>query len=161
MKQLMTKQFGVAAFVTLVLFTSPLFAATTDTTDITPQLVSAGVNLDGLRAIEVGGIVVLRGRAINRAAAENAGAIALSLGYKRVANLIVVIEPADDIAIERLAERQLGQQRSLDGCQFHIDSDNGVVHLGGTVQYELQKDIALQIVRNLNGVRSVQNEMKK
>ena len=107
------------------------------------------------------GIVVLRGRTADHLAAEQVAVLAQGLGYARVANLIQITQPVDDIAIERLAERQLGMSRGLEGCQFHIDSDNGVVRLNGTVKYELQKDMAAQIVRGINGVKSVQLTLQK
>jgi osmotically-inducible protein OsmY len=111
--------------------------------------------------MEVGGIVVLRGRAVDPAAALQAATLTQGLGYTRVANLIVVVQPIDDVAIERFAERKLGMSRGLEGCNFQIDSDNGVVKLNGTVQSELQKDMAVQLVRTIDGVKSVQAMFKK
>ena len=156
-----TSRLGAAAFAALLCVATPGFADTPKANDITPALIQAGLKVEGLRGVEVGGIVVLRGRTDDRATAEQATAIAQGLGYQRVANLIQVMEPADDVAIERIAERRLGQTRGLDGCQIYVDSDNGVVKLGGTVRYELQKDVAIQIVRNIAGVKSVQSLLKK
>jgi osmotically-inducible protein OsmY len=121
----------------------------------------AGLNVQGLRALEVGGIVVLRGKAVDRATAERAGLLAQGLGYARVANLIQVIEPPDDAAIERTAERKLAQQRSLDGCTFHVDSQGGVLRVAGRVQHELQKDVAVSALRNIEGVRTLQTNLQK
>jgi osmotically-inducible protein OsmY len=129
--------------------------------DITALLIKAGAQVKGLRALEVGGIVVLRGRVDDPTEATQAATLARGLGYNRVANLIQILVPADDVAIERLAERQLGMSRSLDGCQIHVDSDNGDVRLDGTVQSELQKDVAIQIVRSIYGVKSVQFGLRK
>jgi hyperosmotically inducible periplasmic protein len=44
---------------------------------------------------------------------------------------------------------------------FAIDTDvdNGVVHLSGTVQSDIDKDLAGQLVRNLDGVVDVENEL--
>src|SRR5438067_7800986 len=99
----------------------PVMALQPATRDLTPQFVTAGVTIEGLRAVEVGGIVVLRGRTIDPAVAEQATAIAQSLGYARVANLIQV-EVTDDVRIERTAERKLATYRGLDGTQIAIDS---------------------------------------
>src|SRR4029077_1139607 len=134
--------FAATLIATLVLTLIPAAsrAADVETIDLTPKFQSAGLKVGGLRAVEVGGIVVLRGRVESAATAAEAGALAQSLGYQRVANLIQVVEPPDDTAIARLAERHLGLLRELDGCQFRVDSDHGVVHLAGKVQYELQKD---------------------
>jgi osmotically-inducible protein OsmY len=114
----------------------------------------AGLNVQGLRALEVGGIVVLRGKAVDRATAERAGLLAQGLGYARVANLIQVIEPPDDAAIERTAERKLG-------CTFHVDSQGGVLRVAGRVQHELQKDVAVSALRNIEGVRTLQTNLQK
>jgi|SRR5438105_1440399 len=156
---------GVALVAALVLIL-PLTpaagrAANVEAVDLTPQFQSAGLKVDGLRAVEVGGIVVLRGRADTAARAADAGTFAQSLGYQRVANLIQVIEPPDDAAIERVAERQLAIRRSLDGCQFRIDSQHGVVRLAGKVQYELQRDVAVGVVRQIDGVRAVVDDLKR
>jgi osmotically-inducible protein OsmY len=161
MKHTLTNLIGGATIAALVLITNPLRASEPKANELTPQFTAAGISIDSLRAVEVGGIVVLRGRAIDRATSDRAASFALSLGYTRVANLIQIIEPIDDERIERLAERQLGMQRSLDGSQLHVDSDNGIVHLTGKVKYELQKDVAMQVVRNIDGVRSVSNEMQR
>ena len=154
---------GALALAALLFLAVPASAATPKASDITAAFVQACANVDDLKAVEVGGIVILRGRTDDRAAAEHATAIAQGLGYQRVANLIQVMEPADDSAIERIAERRLGQNRGLDGCQIYVDSDKGVLKLAGTVRYELQKDVAVQLVRNIEGVKSVsiQSLLKK
>jgi osmotically-inducible protein OsmY len=130
-------------------------ADATATVDITPQMQRSGLAIDNLRGIEVGGIVVLRGRSDDAATAAKAGEYARQLGYARIANLIQVSTPPDDAAIERTAERKLGLQRSLDGCNLTVDSQHGVVTILGKVNNELQKDVAMDIVRNIDGVRSV------
>jgi len=129
--------------------------------DVTPQFRSAALPVEGFQAVRVGGIVVLRGRAIDRAGAENAGRVAQSLGFARVANLIQSEEPADDDAIELRAERAFSMLRSLDGCRFTINSHAGVVELSGKVDHELQKDVAVQILRNIAGVRQVRAALKR
>ena len=113
------------------------------------------MNIEGLSAVEIGGIVVLRGRTTDPSLAARAGMLAKNLGYARVANLIQVVTPPDDAAIERTAERQLGFRRALDGCQFHVDSNGGDVTIAGKVNHELQKDVAVNLLRQIDGVRSV------
>lgn len=129
--------------------------------DLTRVLQTSGVAVDRLQAFEVGGIVLLRGRAVNAEQAEQAGRVAQSLGYSRVANLIQIIAPADDVAIERQVERQLTTHRGLDGCNISVDSREGVVHLAGHVTHELQKDLALQLVKTVDGVRAVQSDLHR
>ncbi|HVR38154.1 MAG TPA: BON domain-containing protein [Thermoanaerobaculia bacterium] len=137
-----------------------LAAADTQTAkDITEQFKAAGLAIDKLQVYEIGGVVLIRGYAKDSLAAAAAGAYAQTLGYKRVANLVTTFEPPDDLVIERLAERELTVHRSLDGCRFHVDSRQGVLHINGSVQYELQKDVAIQLLRNIDGVREVRSTL--
>ncbi len=151
---------GAALVTALLVIVLPAARADVDVIDLTPQLQTAGLAVDGIRALEVGGIVILRGRTTNRAIAERAGLLMQSLGYSRVANLIQIVEPPDDGAIERIAERHLAMQRALDGCTFRVDSDHGVLHVAGRVRYELQKDVALGVLRNIDGVREVKADFR-
>ncbi len=146
---------GAAAVAVLLTLSTPAQADSTATVDLTPQLQSARLDIDGLRAIEIGGIVVLRGRAVDAATAQRAGVLAAQLGYTRVANLIQVVEPPDDAVIQRVVERRLALQRSLDGCHLRVDSNRGIVTIAGKVQSTMQKDVAVDTVRNIDGVRGV------
>jgi osmotically-inducible protein OsmY len=152
---------AAAVMIAISLSAIPAFAIQPSTNDVTPQFVTAGVTVDGLRAVEVGGIVVLRGRTADRAAAEQAGTVAQSLGYTRVANLIQVVQAPDDERIERAVERELSVHRGLDGSQIAVDSTNGVVRLTGKVYSELQKDMAVNLVKTVDGVRSVQASLRR
>jgi len=154
-----TSGLSAAAIVTAaLLFAVPAIAAdTAQANDVTAQFASATLPIDHFRAVEIGGIVVLRGDALNSDDALRAGDFAKTLGYARVANLVRVIDPPDDVAIERYAERQLAT-RQLDGCRFRVNSDRGVVHVTGTVKYELQKDLAISLLRTIDGVREVRME---
>jgi len=145
-----------------VLFLAITTASAADsprTTDLTKAFRDAGVTLDKLQVVEVGGIVVIRGRANEKADAEEVGLVALRLGYARVANLIQVVEVPDDLRIERTAERELTIHRSLDGCRFSVDSQKGVVVVNGSVRHELQKDVAIQLIKGIDGVRQVKLEL--
>jgi osmotically-inducible protein OsmY len=153
-----------AAFVALLACTSiPSAHAASDgnARDLTAAFRTAGVNIADMRVVEVGGIVVIRGRATGQLEAEKASLVAQTLGYPRVANLVQVIIAPDDAAIERNAERQLTQNRSLDGCTLSVDSDHGVIRVAGRIQYELQKDVVLSILRNLDGVTSIQTDLRR
>ncbi len=147
----------VAAFVLSI----PLLAQQPGTRDLTQQFVTAGVAVEGLRAVEVGGIVVLRGWTADKAAAEQASSVAQSLGFARVANLIQITDVPDDAKIMRAAERQLAVHRGLDGTQIMVDSTNGVVRLTGKVSNEVQKDVAVNLVRKIEGVRAVQMALQR
>ncbi len=162
-KMTRTAPAAAAVLFALSLSAAPLLAAGSSApqpTDLTPRFQAAGVHVDKLQVFELGGVVVMRGRSIDRAAAEQAGAIAANLGYTRVANLIQVVDKPDDAVIQRVAERELTIHRSLDGCTFQVASSNGVVHLNGRVQQEAQKDVAIELMRNIEGVRSVEANLQ-
>lgn len=129
--------------------------------DLTQAFLDGGVAVDRLQVVEIGGIVVIRGRTADKAAAEQAGVLAASLGYSRVANLVQIAAPADDARIQRAAERELTLHRSLDGCRFRVKSEGGVVHIAGNVQHELQKDMAVHLLRNIDGVREVRSDLQR
>ena len=145
----------------LFVFASYAAALEPASNDITAKFVAAGVEVPDLRAVEVGGIVVLRGNAASPVEAERAGQIARDLGYTRVANLVRVVEPADDAQIQRLAERELSRHRGLDGSNIRVKSLRGVVNLAGRVSQELQKDMAITLVRNIDGVRGVTSNLQR
>ena len=139
----------------------PLFGATApQTVDVTSQFFGAELRVNNLRATEIGGIVLLRGDTDDPAQAAAASSYAQSLGFARVANLIRVVDHPNDDQIERVAERKLAT-RTLDGCSFHIESIRGIVTLAGKVRHELQKDLALALVRNIDGVREVRSSLQK
>lgn len=151
----------VSAIVALILTLSPVAtAAAAETVDLTPNFRSAGASLESLQVYELAGIVVIRGRAANQAQAEELGRIAHNLGYSRVANLIQITENRD-AEILRRAEMELSVNRSLDGCKFHVTSQQGVVKVAGVVRHELQKDVAAQVLRNINGIRSVEFDLTR
>jgi osmotically-inducible protein OsmY len=143
------------ALAAAILLAAPLAFAQAQEKDLTKFFRDGGVSVDHLQVVEIGGIVVIRGRTEDSERAAQAGRFAQSLGYSRVANLIQVAEPADDAFIQRRAERELTIHRGLDGTNIQIASRAGVVHLSGRIQSELQRDMAVQLVRNIGGVRSV------
>jgi osmotically-inducible protein OsmY len=135
-------------------------AATPQPRDLTPAFLEAGLAVDRLQVFELSGVVVIRGRTADRSQAEAMGLYATKLGYTRVANLVQIVEN-DDLQIARAAERELTIHRSLDGCHFRVSADKGVVHVAGTVTHELQKDVAAQVLRAIDGVRRVEMSLEK
>ena len=150
-----TTRRSVAIAVVLIALTPAALAAPPTTTDLTARFRSAGATVDRLQVSEIAGIVILRGRVTDKEQAEILSRYAASLGYQRVANLIQ-INPDNDAEITRAAERELTIHRSLDGCRFTVSADNGVVKVGGSVRHELQKDVAVQVLRSIDGVKSVE-----
>jgi len=122
--------------------------------DLTPAFVDCGVDVDQLLVYRVGGIVLIRGTTDDASKALNAGRVATFLGYDRVANLIRVVDrPAADALIESRGRLQLDLEPMLEGCTFHVDSTVGVVVVGGTVVRDSQKDIAIQVLLRVKGVK--------
>jgi osmotically-inducible protein OsmY len=151
----------IAAVFAVVLIAPAAWAVQPETQDVTSSFANSGIVVNGFRAVDVGGILVLRGTAADQAQAEAVTAYAKSLGYTRVANLVRIDQAVDDAAIERSVERQLALQRGLDGCSIKVNSKGGAVRISGTVQHELQKDFALELVRNVDGVKSVQSDLQR
>jgi len=158
MMRTITTAVAIAAILTIA--TPAAFAATPQTTDLTNTFRSAGAAVDRLQVVEISGIVIIRGRAVDAAQAAAVGAYATTLGYTRVANLIQITKH-DDAQIARAAERELTVNRALDGCKFSVRSEQGNVTVAGSVQHELQKDVAAQVLRSINGVRSVELTLEK
>ena len=153
-----TKAVAISAI--LMALTPASLAATPQVTDLTNTFRGAGAAIDRLQVVEIAGIVIIRGRAADKAQAEAVGLHAQNLGYTRVANLIQ-IATHDDAEIARAVERELSVHRALDGCQFRVTSDQGVVHVAGRVRHELQKDVAAQVLRSIDGVRSVEMNLNR
>jgi len=145
----------VAIAAILIALTPAALAANPQETNITEQFRTVGAAVDRLQVVEIAGIVIIRGRAADASQAEILGRHAASLGYGRIANLIQIVEN-DDAEITRAAERELTINRSLDGCRFTVSADKGVVKVAGSVKHELQKDVAIQVIRSIDGVKSVQ-----
>ena len=151
----------IAAAATMALFAGPmLFAAEPAAVDLTSSFRTAGLSdIDNLQVYEVGGIVIIRGRTDDGLKASEASRVASQLGYTRVANLVQLTSAPDDAVIQRAAERALARHRSLDGCKLQVDSRHGIVRVAGTVHSELQEQVAVELVKNIDGVRGVQSEL--
>jgi osmotically-inducible protein OsmY len=150
----------VAILAVLVVLGPVASAANPEAVDLTETFRGAGAAIDRLQVYQIAGIVLIRGRAVDAAQAAEVGRIAKELGYERVANLVQIVEN-NDVKIARAAEVELSVHRSLDGCRFRVSSENGVVRVAGSVQHELQKDVAVQVLRNLDGVRSVEVDLNR
>ena len=153
--------FRPALLAVLVASLVPFVAsAQTDPVDLTAVFRSSGVDIADLQVYQINGIVLIRGTSADRVKAENAGTVAKDLGYPRVANLIGVAGTIKDVDIVRFAEANLVRVRSLEGCKFYIDSVDGVVRVGGSVYRELQKGVAVELLRKIDGVKEVHSTLK-
>jgi osmotically-inducible protein OsmY len=144
----------------LIFGTLPAMASQPAGTDLTPLFHDAGASVERLQVYEIAGIVIIRGRVAAESDAAQLGRHAKALGYERVANLVQIVRH-DDQAIARAAEMELARHRALDGCRFTVESHRGVIRVAGWVRHELQKDVALQVLRSINGVQSVESQLEK
>jgi len=113
------------------------------------------IHVSRLDVIETEGIVIVRGQVSRADQAAQISEIVKSLGYSRVANLVNVVPLPDDETIVLNVEREISLTRSLEGCRLVVASNDGIVTLRGTVQSELQKDLAAQVIRRVIGVKNV------
>jgi len=126
---------------------------------IAAALRRANVPLERLTVHNVDGIVLVGGNADN-ATAQKAVAAINDLGFTRVANLVRA-ESFDDEGLRREAERQLAQTRSLYGCTLKVSCTRGVIRVTGTVQNDLQPDVARDVLRGVAGAHDVQIALTK
>lgn len=133
--------------------------AQTEAINLTALFRAGGIEIDRLLVYKISDIVLIRGRTSDLVMAAQAGRFAKSLGYERVANLIEIVPGLADSAIERYGARELDMARELQGCNFQIQSLIGVVRLRGHVQQERQGDLAIAILRKIDGVKLVHSEL--
>jgi len=155
-----TTRAAVIAMMFLVLAPAAFAAVQPATTDLTNSFRGVNAAVTGLQVYELSGIVIIRGRTSDKAEAEKLSDYARTLGYQRVANLVQTVQH-DDMRIERAAERELSVHRALEGCRFRVSSQQGVLHVNGQVSHELQKDVAMRLLRKVDGVRSVEMSLEK
>jgi osmotically-inducible protein OsmY len=134
--------------------------AQTDAVDITAAFIRNGVVIEDLKVVQISDVVLIRGKTNDKKKAIAASRIATTLGYQRVANLIVIRDDAtDDAAIEYTGGRQLELERELAGCRFRVVSTLGVIRLTGSVHSEPQSDLAVAILTRIDGVKAVHPEL--
>ena len=133
-----------------------------DVLDLTATFVKQGAVIDKLEVYQISDILLIRGKTNDRTKAEEASRIAMTLGYLRVANLIVVTDDAtDDAAIVFTGQRRLELEPALEGCRFHVDSNRGVISLTGRVHRDAQGDLAIGILSRIDGVKAVHPDLAR
>ena len=150
------KPIRLIAFVLAIALAVPVaYAVQPQANDLTKLFRDGGVDIDRLQVVEIGGIVVIRGRTNDPDRALAAATFAQNLGYTRIANLVQLATPVDDTIIQRKAERELTIHRGLEGTNLQIASRDGVVRLSGRITNELQRDMAVNLIRSIDGVKAV------
>ncbi len=118
------------------------------------------------------GIVTLRGKAENQAQKDLTAEYANDVqGVKSVKNEMTVspaspstVEKAkdvvDDASITSLVKMTLLSHRSTSAMNTHVKTQDGVVTLTGTAGNGAERDLAAKFAEDVNGVKSINNEMK-
>lgn len=117
------------------------------------------------------GVVTLRGEADSLAQKDLATEYAKDVeGVKEVRNEMTVVDPSqrapekisekiDDASITAQVKMALLSHRSTSVLQTKVDTDNGTVVLSGKAKNAAEKDLVTKLVRDINGVESVVNNM--
>lgn len=125
------------------------------------------------------GVVTLKGRAQSPEAKELAGSLATNTEGVVSVNNLISISAADSIAAkeqpqnlkpaEQLSDAwitgkvksSLIYSRTLDGLNIKVDTKSGVVSLDGIVANYAEKELAVEIARNIRGVKGVNADALK
>jgi osmotically-inducible protein OsmY len=116
------------------------------------------------------GVVTLQGDAASQAQKDLTTEYAKDVdGVKEVKNVMVVATPSeqaqtagdkiDDASITGLSKMTLLYHRSTSGLNTSVTTKNGVVTLTGKDKSAAEKDLATKYVNDVNGVKSVKNQM--
>jgi osmotically-inducible protein OsmY len=125
------------------------------------------------------GVVTLKGQAQSADAKELAGRLASNTdGVTEVNNLISLsasdpsvpkVQPGatnageviSDLWITSKVKSSLIYSRNLDGLNIKVDTKDGMVSLSGVVANYAEKQLAVEIARNIRGVRGVDADVLK
>ncbi|XYQ84131.1 BON domain-containing protein [Pseudomonas syringae] len=125
------------------------------------------------------GVVTLKGRAQSPEAKELAGSLASNTDGVVSVNNLISLSAADSIAaktqpqnlnpVEQLSDAwvtskvksSLIYSRNLDGLNIKVDTKEGLVTLNGVVANFAEKELAVEIARNIRGVKGVNADALK
>lgn len=82
-----------------------------------------------------------------------------SIVQKPAASSAAVSQSVDDLALNIKVEDALKERAELKSLVVKVNTAGGVVILTGTADTTASRDLATQIVMNVNGVKSVQNKI--
>ncbi len=68
-------------------------------------------------------------------------------------------EKVEDGWITTKIKSDFAMDKTVSAMNIHVNTDNGVVHLSGPAKNPDEVNRAIQIARNVKGVKSVRNEM--
>ena len=116
------------------------------------------------------GIVTLQGKATSQAQKDLTTEYAKDVeGVKDVKNEMTIAKTSkktqtvsrkvDDASITALVKMTLLYHRSTSALNTKVTTSNGVVTLSGKASNEAEKDLATKFAKDVNGVKSVKNQM--
>lgn len=138
--------------------------------------VTQGMDIDVASA---DGVVTLKGRAQSPEAKELAGNLATNTDGVVSVNNLISLSAADSIAaktqpqalsateqmsdawVTSKVKSSLIYSRNLDGLNIKVDTREGVVTLNGVVANFAEKELAVEIARNIRGVKGVNADALK
>ena len=99
---------------------------------------------------------------INRKIATFAGVLimASALGCASTAKQEGTGEYVDDTVITSKVKTAIFDEPTLKSAEINVETFKGVVQLSGFVSSAANESTAVQVARNVGGVRSVQNDMR-
>jgi osmotically-inducible protein OsmY len=86
-------------------------------------------------------------------------AIATTLGCAATAKSESTGQYVDDTAITAKVKKDIFDEPSLKSAEINVETFKGVVQLSGFVRSQANINTAVVVAKNVNGVRSVKNDM--
>lgn len=86
--------------------------------------------------------------------------VSLALGCASTAKQEGTGEYVDDTAITGKVKAALFAEPSLKSAEINVETFKGVVQLSGFVSSAANESTAIQVARNVGGVKSVKNDMR-
>src|SRR5688572_13635863 len=87
-------------------------------------------------------------------------AIATTLGCAGTAKSESTGEYMDDVAITAKVKKDIFDEPTLKSAEINVETFKGVVQLSGFVAQPASIATATKVARNVNGVKSVKNDMR-
>jgi osmotically-inducible protein OsmY len=86
--------------------------------------------------------------------------VALALGCASTAKQEGTGEYVDDTVITTKVKAAILDEPTLKSAEINVETFKGVVQLSGFVSSKAAEDKAVQVARNVGGVKSVKNDMR-
>ena len=153
-----TLKAGITAMAA-ILFAAFVPTAASAATTVPLALQQAGIQVSSLAVQEIEGIVIVRGSVTTVAERDRIAPALIDAGYARVANMVNVATAPTDQAITRAAERELSRTGALEGSSLRVSCNNGVILLSGAVRSDNQRQLAVDAVQHVDGVRAVRADL--